>query len=61
MDLKDDWPVVEFAITGTFGVRNGSIPLVHDYALCARALVLLTYASPKLSLDGLLAKRQRRV
>jgi uncharacterized membrane protein YphA (DoxX/SURF4 family) len=50
------WPVVEFAITGTFGVLNGSIPLVHDYALFAGALVLLMYGSPKLSVDGLLAK-----
>lgn len=55
------WPVVEFAITGAFGVLNGSIPLVHDYALCVGALVLLTYGSPKLSVDGLLAKRRRRV
>lgn len=50
------WPIVEFAITGTFGVLNGSIPLLHDYALCAGAVVLLMYGSPKLSVDGLLAK-----
>jgi len=55
------WPAVEFAITGTFGVLNGSIPLVHDYALCAGALVLFTYGSPKLSLDDLLARRQLRI
>jgi uncharacterized membrane protein YphA (DoxX/SURF4 family) len=53
------WPIVEFAITGTFGLLTGSIPLVHDYALCASALVLLTYGSPKLSVDGLIAKNRQ--
>lgn len=53
------WPIIEFAITGTFGLLTGSIPLVHDYALCAGALVLLAYGSPKLSVDGLIAKHSQ--
>jgi len=54
------WPVVEFAITGTVGVLTGSIPLVHDYAICAGALVLLLNGNPKLSVDGLIAKHRRQ-
>jgi len=48
------WLVTEFAITGAFGVLNGSIPLLHDYALCAGALVLLVYGIHELSVDRLL-------
>jgi len=44
------WLVTEFAITGTFGVLNGSIPLLHDNA---GALALLVYGSHELSVDRL--------
>jgi uncharacterized membrane protein YphA (DoxX/SURF4 family) len=53
------WPVVEFAITGTFGVVTGS-GLFHDYAICACGLVLLFTGSPALSVDSLLAKRWKQ-
>lgn len=52
------WPVVEFAITGTFGVLTGSIGLFHDYAIFAGALVLLFNGSPVLSVDSLIAKHK---
>jgi len=54
------WGVIEFAITGTFTgllatpYNNGQ---AKDYALMAASLVLLLNGSPKLSLDGWIAKR----
>jgi uncharacterized membrane protein YphA (DoxX/SURF4 family) len=54
------WGVIEFAITGTFTgllatpYNNGQ---AKDFALMAASLVLLLNGSPKLSLDGFLAKR----
>jgi len=53
------WPVVEFAITGSFGLLNGNVGLAHDYALFAGGLVLLCAGSPVLSIDSLLAKNRK--
>ena len=55
------WGVIEFAITGTFTgllatpYNNGQ---AKDYGLMAASLVLLLNGSPKLSLDGWIAKRK---
>lgn len=52
------WGIIEFAITGTSGVLAGNIGLAKDLGLLAASLVLLANGSPKLSLDGVIAKRK---
>lgn len=52
------WGIIEFAITGTSGVLAGNTGLAKDYGLLAASLVLLANGSPKLSLDGVMAKRK---
>lgn len=52
------WAVVEFAITGTTGVLTGNVGLAKDFGLMAASLVLLVNGSPRLSLDGVIAKRK---
>lgn len=52
------WGVVEFAITGTTGVLSGNVGLAKDFGLMTASLVLLVNGSPKLSLDGIIAKRK---
>ena len=56
--LTSVWAVVEFAITGTTGVLAGNAGLAKDFGLMAGALVLLFNGSPKLSIDGLIAKKR---
>lgn len=52
------WGVIEFAITGTSGVLAGNVGLAKDFALLAASLVLVVNGSPRLSLDGIIAKRK---
>lgn len=56
--LTSVWAIIEFAITGSYGLMLGNVGLIKDYGLMAGALVLLSYGSPALSIDGLIAKRK---
>ena len=52
------WGVVEFAITGSFGLTHGVPGLLKDFGLFGGSIVLLLSGSPRLSLDELIAKRK---
>jgi uncharacterized membrane protein YphA (DoxX/SURF4 family) len=54
------WGVIEFVITGSFGLSHGISAVVKDFGLWGGCVTLLLSGSPLLSLDGLIAKRRTR-
>ena len=54
------WGVIEFVITGSFGLSHGISAVVKDFGLWGGCVILLLGGSPLLSLDGLIAKRRTR-
>ncbi len=54
------WGVIEFVITGTFGLSHGIPAVIKDFGLWGGCVTLLLSGSPLVSLDGLIAKRRTR-
>ena len=53
------WGVIQFAITGGFGLSHGIPGVVKDFGLWGGCVTLLLSGSPLLSFDGLIAKRRK--